>query len=476
MKGAILIFCLIFCNVYLLLSKDLLFHDIDFGDVPVGNDSIPNIKMLSFIITNISDKRVLIEHMVESDHYPHEIAIKGNKIGFSPGPILRYFNGPLEIGVNSEVRMNAYYQSNFLDDISLSGSKLGKTVYIYYRFEDEEFYFEDSVKFYARSVPSNGIESFGFKYSFYACENDSKFISDDFSVTVLNTSEYDLKIDSVQVSIEGKNIKENNLTDKYGNISNLLPINGLLRYKFDYNFMNFEKSVGRVKFFSSDVAGLGKTFTTIDSTIVHLDVSQSDGKLYLVNRRITLYQGEKVIIPLRLLSCNNQDYFVDTIYISEDGLPESYRILPPNDKFPIRINSDSIYYVDIEIDSDISFVREKKLCAIFRNSNGDLYERCLDILIAVLSPSGVNENEIIDKPFLIYPRPASDVIRIKSLSERIQQIDLVQLYDLFGNIVFRGNSEFTELSIPVNNLSNGMYFLQIIAQGQAYNFKIPINR
>jgi hypothetical protein len=476
MKGVFLLFYIFICNITVIFAQDIHFSELDFGEVPIGNDSIPNIKMLPFIITNNTQKKVLIEHMIVRDNYPYQVALDGNKIAFVPGHIVKYFNGPLEIKANSEIQMNTFYQSSFLDSISLSGNKLSTSIYIYYRFENESNFREDSVKFYARSVPGNGIDAFGFKYIFYGCETGSKFISNDYSVTVINNSEYDLKVDSMHISIDGNNLSKSNLIDNRGQISNNLPVNGLLRYKFNYNFIDFERSVGRVRFFASDINGQEKVFNSLDSTVIQYLLHDEDGKISISNRIITYYQGEKVNISLRILTCNDENYFIDSIYFYDELIPESYNILPPFNIFPFQVFSDSIYQVTVELNSNNTGVREKKLCVLFRNSNGETYERCLDLIITVITPSSIKETEKINTHFLIYPQPANDVLNIKSNSELTNKIDLIKLYDLYGNLIYQSSYIFGELSIPITNLNNGMYFLQIQSSGNIFNYKVPVGR
>lgn len=398
MKGVFLFFYFIIANILVISAQDIKFTNLDFGDVPIGNDSMPNVKMLPFIISNKSQNNVFIEHMIVRDNYPYSIADKGNTIGFIPGYIIKYFNGPLEIKVNAEIQMNTAYTSSFLDSISQSGRKLSKSIYIYYRFENETNFREDSVIFYARSIPSSGIEAYGFKYVFYGCEMGSKFISNDYFVTIINNSESDLKVDSIHISIDGKNLSKNILVNKLGQISNNLPVNGFLRYKFNYNFVDFERSVGRVNFFASDVDG--NVFSSLDSTVIQYLLHNEEGKISISNRMITYYQGEKVNISLRILSCNDRDYFIDSVYFSDDNFLESYSILPPFNLYPFQVLSDSIYRLTVELNSKNTGVRERNLCVLFRNSDGEIYERCLDLIITVITPSSISDRNEIHSPFL----------------------------------------------------------------------------
>lgn len=73
---------------------------------------------------------------------------------------------------------------------------------------------------------------------------------------------------------------------------------------------------------------------------------------------------------------------------------------------------------------------------------------------------------IIDRnEFEIYPNPASGVLKVKLEGKEIQQIRIV---DITGRTVFESRKGFSasEANIPVNQLQNGVYILQVTSENQ----------
>src|SRR5690606_12913954 len=72
----------------------------------------------------------------------------------------------------------------------------------------------------------------------------------------------------------------------------------------------------------------------------------------------------------------------------------------------------------------------------------------------------VAENEI-----LLYPNPASDHLNVKLNNSQINQISIV---DMTGRVVFQTNGIFgaTEVSIPVDQLSGGIYILHVTSEAK----------
>ncbi|MBX3043723.1 MAG: T9SS type A sorting domain-containing protein [Candidatus Kapabacteria bacterium] len=459
-----------------IFSTQIEYTEIDFGDVPIGNKSMPNIKMLPFSILNKSDNLLIIEHMSVVNNYDRKIVDSGNIIRFIPGYIFRYMNGPLEIKPNSSYTMNVSYNSVYVDPISQSGEKLSKSVYIFYRYENETEYNIDSVSFYARSVEGSEIEAFGHKYDFYLCESGSKFISNHFFVGVINKSNSDLKIDSIDVNILGDNLIPDKLIDGDGFETDLLLRDSYLWYQFKYEYKNFENSIGKVRFYASDKNNNELNLIAEDSTVIKYHSVADEGKLSMSNRSIVFYQGESQKVRMSLLTCKNENMVLDTLYLVDNEKDEIYTIFEPFDSFPIFLNTDSNYNAFIEFKSVKPGTRQKQVCAVFSNSNNDKFFRCIDINITVLTLSSIVESEKVSSKFLIYPQPANDVLNIKSNSEFINKIDLIKIYDLYGNLVFQKTIVFGDVSIPISNISSGIYFLQIHSSGNIFNYKIPVSR
>jgi len=64
--------------------------------------------------------------------------------------------------------------------------------------------------------------------------------------------------------------------------------------------------------------------------------------------------------------------------------------------------------------------------------------------------------ESIKKPIVIYPNPGNKSIRLSNDSKEISKIEI---FNVTGTVVRAATEYSTE--IPINDLSNGMYFLKI---------------
>lgn len=81
---------------------------------------------------------------------------------------------------------------------------------------------------------------------------------------------------------------------------------------------------------------------------------------------------------------------------------------------------------------------------------------------------GLIKNEVLD--FKIYPNPASDFITIESNNLKVSAI---AIYDILGKQVL-SQKELTDNQLDVSNLKNGIYFLNISANGNSITKKVII--
>ncbi len=76
------------------------------------------------------------------------------------------------------------------------------------------------------------------------------------------------------------------------------------------------------------------------------------------------------------------------------------------------------------------------------------------------SPSAVNESKELRKPTIVYPNPATDMIRFKDLTEEVDY----KLIDINGKLIGIGVTVQGEVNI--SSLSPGMYFVDIIGDNR----------
>ncbi|MBK7964990.1 MAG: T9SS type A sorting domain-containing protein [Bacteroidetes bacterium] len=72
----------------------------------------------------------------------------------------------------------------------------------------------------------------------------------------------------------------------------------------------------------------------------------------------------------------------------------------------------------------------------------------------------------------IYPNPANDYLNIQFASANASTV--YQIIDTKGSALVKGQMNQQNLSIPVNQLSNGIYFIQIIHQGKISTSKFTV--
>ena len=77
------------------------------------------------------------------------------------------------------------------------------------------------------------------------------------------------------------------------------------------------------------------------------------------------------------------------------------------------------------------------------------------------------DNEIV---LNIYPNPTSDFVNIKfgNLNVNTNNIDII-MYDILGKAssVYRNESSTNEIQLDVSNINDGIYYLQVIVNGES---------
>lgn len=473
---AILFFLLI--NIISLNAEGLFFSELDFGDVPVGINNQPYIRTLPYTIVNNTDDVYYLEHMLLNKNYPDSISDKGNTIGFKPGHIFQFVNGPVRIDPRDSFSIPVAYTSSFVDDISKNGGKLSKSVNFYYRLDGSDWYFEDSVKIYARSIQNRGVESWGAYRNIRSCYagigNSESFES----ITILNGLDSNLKLDSVAITIVGNNLKPigmSKIFSKEITSDSIIYSNDFSRYFFNFKLNSFETSKAIATFYLSILENPEKKYVIKDSVIFNVVENQQEGFISLVNRSFAEYVGKSISTTFFVSECMDTSLLLDSVFVKPDYLYEEFNFSYPSE-LPILMDNLGVKRIGTEFIAKNPGNRYGKICAQFRKSDGEIIIRCLDITISVITPSSIKESERINSPFLIYPQPANDVLNIKSNSELLNKIDLIKLYDIYGSIVYQSTSTVGDFSIPVSSISSGMYFLQIQASGNIYNYKIPVSR
>jgi len=85
---------------------------------------------------------------------------------------------------------------------------------------------------------------------------------------------------------------------------------------------------------------------------------------------------------------------------------------------------------------------------------------------ANLSTDNFSQNQ-----FLIYPNPAQSILNIESKTSLV--IDTLRIYDLFGKLLLEKTQNTNQ--VTVENLSNGVYIIEVASEGKTYKNKFIKN-
>ena len=193
----------------------------------------------------------------------------------------------------------------------------------------------------------------------------------------------------------------------------------------------------------------------------------------------------------------NEKYFDIVVWKEENGKPgeELYRLSGQRPqwqeqiyrftyyKFDQVVTTTTTFYIGIE-QSHSSLINigldtsNDNMEYNFVNTNGSWQQSNMRgslMIRPVMGPSyyiGVEENgpSTGSGTLTVYPNPASDLLHLEGDFENGQ----VRLYDITGRKVYQGAYQ---REISVDNLNNGLYFIQIVtAEGQVINQKFIISK
>jgi len=166
----------------------------------------------------------------------------------------------------------------------------------------------------------------------------------------------------------------------------------------------------------------------------------------------------------------NTDYFIVISYDIENQI--SYMWINPSSVSSTEPTPD----IDTTSDDDTGSRDDIVVVRLSLESNSRTPETILDEIRigntwaeVVETTLSVTENEL-DSKIKLYPNPANDFITIESNSIEITS---VSIYNILGKEVLSQNS-LTNNRLNVSNLNNGVYFINITANGNSITKKIII--
>ncbi len=133
-----------------------------------------------------------------------------------------------------------------------------------------------------------------------------------------------------------------------------------------------------------------------------------------------------------------------------------------------RFTNNNTHFTDVEVDANQnvylgyvnkhpSYSNRTVHAKKFADGNGN-------------NPNPVSTNNWDDYGIKIYPNPASNYVMI----ENIKESSLIKILDITGKVLHESKSANSKSHITLNNLYNGIYFINIISQGNFYTQKLII--
>lgn len=95
---------------------------------------------------------------------------------------------------------------------------------------------------------------------------------------------------------------------------------------------------------------------------------------------------------------------------------------------------------------------------------------CKDSISFTISEPQVGVNQLSAQPFSIYPNPVSNMLIINNLKNDSKII----IYDLTGRIIYMENADSTNMELNVANWKDGIYTIQVIANGVSTTQKLVV--
>ena len=85
-----------------------------------------------------------------------------------------------------------------------------------------------------------------------------------------------------------------------------------------------------------------------------------------------------------------------------------------------------------------------------------------DIIITGEDASGF-ETELYNSKLMVYPNPSTDYFIVESS----RNVENINLYNIHGQLVLNASHSFTgQVTIPLNDLSKGIYFVEVKIQNE----------
>jgi hypothetical protein len=158
--------------------------------------------------------------------------------------------------------------------------------------------------------------------------------------------------------------------------------------------------------------------------------------------------------------CSGDSLVIDSLKIDGDIGLNKLSILPYQETIPRWLNPDSIIkFASIEFIAREEGNKFGNIIGFFHDRKGNNYIRYCPFLIYVFPYSAVPDNINQKDDIIIYPNPAADFIYININKKNLLKMNSIRIYNSLGEFVLQYNSDNVISKIPLNNLSDGIYFI-----------------
>lgn len=465
--------------------------EVDFGEVPAGNKSTPNNKMLSFEVVNntlniytINDMKVkyIIPDSIMS---PNGVNGSGNVIGFIPGHIVRYHN-ELKLYPGDKAFFPVAFMTSFVDDISKNGGFLEVLCLIFYKDMNSDTEIIDTVRFRAKAIENSEVLTSGYYFNgvAYCPSEETKGVTfTRSSVNLINNTDTSIIIDSVSTKIEGDNISilgwYDSTHSQLINPDTVIVLPGKsIRYGIKIGMNKFEESKFIITYYLRNSIN-NYSFTKTDSTVFVFRSSPQNGKISSIRKEFVANKiGDNPInSEIYILTCNNINLTLTDIFFDGEILPEEFSI-PFLSNLPMFMNSDKMYSFNMSWSPKQTGDRRGKIFAKFIDENENVYYDGYHIRTYVgTTNSAIYDFEIDNPPFICYPNPVINNLSIKYNAKGININNYnITLYDVYGNTVFKSIIDSEYSNYDLSGLTSGIYLMRITGDRNVFSQKIIISK
>lgn len=233
-----------------------------------------------------------------------------------------------------------------------------------------------------------------------------------------------------------------------------------LKFIFENHYINYLDTI------VIDVV-LGSANASIDS-IYGLSFDLTIGDLYPSSSNIQSFYS----IKPSALGDTSQNLFA-YYYFNPNALPRSsYCVLCRTDNMNATIAGDTLVKIYYVLPSGTNYTNPISMYVNWNAINEAGLPIALNTTTDTLYLMGVNEvNSIASKKLISYPNPVNDKINITS---NMKENFSIQIFDEFGNVIYKSIQEYNSAIIDVSKFANGLYFISTESRNRTLKSKFIV--